>query len=347
MNIPDYGQTGCVLIQCQPDNPSLPLSPSQSYSIGQYFNAGPDMCVNSEVFFGQVNNVCISPDVSFSMYSHYPWIADYAIEGCTGPMTGNFTYYQGCLNDPPTSNSVSTSATNGGVQSLDTPTGVAFSPIFTSLRDSSDSNGGVNGFLNRYRYLVDKIPRKDNQQNSDRTLSLWYNDDDTTVFDTFAYTLYDATSPPSMMPTFAPSIVPSLTPSNEPSFEPSPAPSYPVTLTPSAVPSFAPSYQPSALPTTVAPSISYAPSALPTLSPVSASSSSSSSALSTGELAGISLGIVALVIICGVAIAVFCFGWKAFGMFSSEPDDDVTPNVEMSFDYNNPLRASNVSAKVA
>jgi hypothetical protein len=50
----------------------------------------------------------------------------------------------------------------------------------------------------------------------------------------------------------------------------------------------------------------------------------SSSLLSAGAIAGIVLGVIALLVVIGIAIAVFVFGWGMFGLQSSTPTQSHT-----------------------
>ncbi len=162
------------------------------------------------------------------------------------------------------------------------------------------------------------------------------------------------TQSPSMMPSVAPVIAPvgsptvvpsAISPSMEPTIAPvfgSPIPTQgPSTVSsipPTVIPSTVSSHSPSLTPATLSP-VSDIPTATPSESSGSSSSSSSSTELSHGAVVVIALGIVAIVVIAGVSIAVFFFGWTMCGFLNgsnnkhSNSDDDVQPNLEMSFDY--------------
>ncbi len=235
---------GCFKIQCETYSSDLPLSSGQTYTVGQFYESGVNVCFNTLYFFAQVENECITTNSQYSTYSHYPWVASYDDASCAGPVNYNMTYYLGCVDNP----NVPTSAVS--IDRLSSKEVPAIRPLFSSLFSLP------NIFVKNLEEMKQHAWQQQHGGREGRELGLWYGDDEENAYDTFSYTIIVGTRP---------------------------------------------------------------------------TSSSSSSSLSGGAIAGISLAIIAIVILSGLFVAVYFFGWTAFGMFPSN-SNDVKPNVEMSFD---------------
>jgi hypothetical protein len=101
INVPLYESDDIgFMFSCDDSSDQLPLEPSMDYTMGQYFTAGPKLCMNALSAYALGNDKCLEYEYESNFYSffvHYPWIAFYNAPNCLpSAVDSNLTFPMGC-----------------------------------------------------------------------------------------------------------------------------------------------------------------------------------------------------------------------------------------------------------